>query len=115
MRPLFTNGRRQVAITGLGPVTAVGIGVEGLWEGLRREASPVRRITHFDASPFRSTMAAEVDGFEPNAFMERSRARRLDRFGHFALAATRLALDDAGFWSTGVDPARVAVQMGSAL
>lgn len=109
------DGRRRVAVTGLGPVTSVGTGVDAFWEGLRAEVSPVRSVTHFDASPFRSTIAAEVDGFEPRDYMERNRARRLDRFGHFALAATRLALDDAGLAEDALDPDRVAVQMGSAL
>ena len=107
--------RRRVAITGLGPVTAAGIGVEGFWEGLRREASPIRSVTRFDASPFRSTNAAEVDGFEPTDYMERNRARRLDRFGHLSLASARLAVDDAHLTPGAYDPETVAVQMGSAL
>jgi 3-oxoacyl-[acyl-carrier-protein] synthase II len=107
--------RRRVAITGLGPVTAAGIGVNPLWEGLRRERSLVRAVTRFDASPFRSTIAAEVQAFEPTDFMERNRARRLDRFGQFALAAARLAIEDAGLSAGDIEPEAVAVQMGSAL
>lgn len=109
-----TNGRR-VVITGLGPITASGVGVDGLWEGLRRRESPIRRITRFDPSELRSTNAAEVDDFDPLDHMDRGRARKLDRFGHFSLAASRLALDDAGLDPDDLDPHRVAVQMGSAL
>ncbi|MBI4545390.1 MAG: beta-ketoacyl-[acyl-carrier-protein] synthase family protein [Gemmatimonadetes bacterium] len=109
------NGDRQVAITGIGPITAAGIGVEGLWEGLRRECSPVRRITRFDPAPWRSQIAAEVDEFLPERFMEPRTARRLDRFNQFSIASARLALQDAGIDPAGVDPDRVAVQMGSAL
>lgn len=106
---------RRVVVTGIGPITASGIGVEGLWEGLRGVRSPVRRVTRFDPSPFRTHIAAEVDGFEPTDYMERRRARRLDRFAQFSIAATRSALDDAELDPSTLDPGRVAVQMGSAL
>ena len=109
------NGFHRVAITGLGPITAAGIGVEGLWEGLRRERSPIRRITRFDASPWRSRIAAEIDDFEPERFMDARTARRLDRYSQFSIAAARLALEDARLDPTRLDPDRVAVQMGSAL
>jgi 3-oxoacyl-[acyl-carrier-protein] synthase II len=106
---------RRVVITGVGPITAVGIGADGLWTGLQRERSPVRRVTRFDASPFKSRIAAEIDDFDAVNYMDRQRARRLDRFSQFSIAATRLALDDAGLDPATVDPDRVAVQMGTAL
>jgi 3-oxoacyl-[acyl-carrier-protein] synthase II len=106
---------RRVVITGIGCITPVGTGVEGLWEGLRRERSAVRRIDRFDPSPFRSHIAAQVDDFEPEEHMERQRARRLDRFGQVSVAASRLALQDAALEPAALDPDRVAVQMGSAL
>jgi 3-oxoacyl-[acyl-carrier-protein] synthase II len=110
------DGRQhRVAVTGIGPITAVGTGVDELWEGLRRERSPVRRITRFDASVWRSQIAAEVDGFEPGDYMDTKLARRLDRFCHFSIAATRLAIADAALDTGRVDLDRVAVQMGSAL
>lgn len=110
------NGTHQrVAVTGIGPITAAGTGVDGLWEGLRRERSPIRRITRFDASVWRSQIAAEVDGFEPADYMDTRIARRLDRFCHFSIAATRLAVADAGLDTARIDLDRVAVQMGSAL
>lgn len=105
----------RVAITGLGPITAVGIGVEEFWAGLRRERSPIRRITRFDPTQWRSQIAAEVDGFEATDYMESKAMRRLDRFGQFAIAAARLAVDDAGIDASALDHDRVAVQMGTAL
>jgi 3-oxoacyl-[acyl-carrier-protein] synthase II len=108
-------GFHRVAITGLGPITAAGIGTEGLWEGLRRERSPIRRVTRFDPSPWRSRLAAEVNDFEPERYMDARTARRLDRYSQFAIAATRLALDDARLDSSRLEPDRVAVQIGSAL
>jgi 3-oxoacyl-[acyl-carrier-protein] synthase II len=110
------NGRlHRVAITGIGPITAAGTGAAGLWEGLRRELSPIRRITRFDAAPWRSQIAAEVDGFEPADYMDLKLARRLDRFCHFSIASTRLALADAALDTSRIELDRVAVQMGSAL
>jgi 3-oxoacyl-[acyl-carrier-protein] synthase II len=109
------DGWRRVVVTGIGPITPAGIGVEGLWQGLKRLRSPVRRVTRFDPSPFRTTIAAEVDGFEPTDFMERNDARKLDLYAQFAVASTRAALDDANFRAGSADPGRVAVQMGSAL
>ena len=106
---------RRVVVTGLGPITSAGIGVEDFWEGLRRQESPVGPVTRFDASSFRSRVAAEVNDFDPLDFMDGGRARKLDRFGHFSLAAARLALEDAGLDPHDTDRNRVAVQMGSAL
>ena len=109
------NGRVRVAITGIGPITAAGTGVEGLWEGLRRERSPIRQITRFDASQWRSRIGAEIDEFEPTQYMDNKLARRLDRFTQFSIAASRMALTDANLDSSRMSSDRVAVQMGSAL
>ena len=105
----------RVAVTGLGPITAVGTGVENFFAGLRSERSPVRRITRFDASPWRSRIAAEVDDFDAAGYMDAKVARRYDRFAQFAVASARLALADARLDAESVDGERVAVQMGSAL
>ena len=74
-----------------------------------------RGVDRFDASPFRTTIAAQVDDFEATNFMERSLARRLDLYAQYAVAATRAAVDDAALDTESLDPGRVAVQMGSAL
>jgi 3-oxoacyl-[acyl-carrier-protein] synthase II len=105
----------RVAITGIGPITAAGTGAKAFWDGLRRRRSPIRRITRFDSSPWRSRLAAEVDDFEPTDFLDPKEARRLDRFMHFAIASTRLALEDASLDPADPDPDGVAVQFGSAL
>lgn len=107
--------RRSVVVTGLGPVTAAGIGVEPLLAGLRATRSPVADVTQFDASPFRSRMAAEVRDFDATAFMDARQARRLDRFVQLALASSKLAIDDAGIDVESLDRSRAAVQMGSAM
>ncbi|MEJ2185005.1 MAG: beta-ketoacyl-ACP synthase II [Gemmatimonadota bacterium] len=109
------NGPRRVAVTGLGPITASGIGVDELWRGLRRQRSPIRRATRFDPQAWRSQLAAEVDGFEPERYMDRRTSRRLDRYAQFSVAATRLALQDAHLEPASLDGDRVGVQIGSAL
>jgi 3-oxoacyl-[acyl-carrier-protein] synthase II len=107
--------RRSVVVTGLGPVTAAGVGVDGLLAGLHTRCSPVAEATQFDPSPFRSRMAAEVRDFDPTRFMDAKQARRLDRFVQFALASARLAIEDAGLDVESLDKNRTAVQMGSAM
>ena len=87
---------RRVVVTGLGPITAVGTGVEALRRGLRRAESPVRTLTTFDASPFRSRMAAELPDFDPEKYLDAKQVRRVDRFVQLTLASARLAVEDAG-------------------
>src|SRR5262245_14102183 len=106
---------RRVVITGVGPVTPIGIGVEAFWNGLRSAQSVVRRLTRFDPAPFRSHVAAEVDGFEATTYMEPKRAKRLDRCSQFTLAAAKLALQDAGIELAAENPDRFGAMMGSAL
>ncbi|HEX8212947.1 MAG TPA: beta-ketoacyl-ACP synthase II [Longimicrobium sp.] len=106
---------RRVVITGIGAITPIGTGVEGVWEGLRKRESAVRRISRFDPTPFRSHIAAQVDDFDPETYMERNRARRMERYAQFSVAASRQALEDAALDPAGEDPERVGVQMGSAL
>ena len=107
--------RRSVVVTGIGPITPSGIGVDGLLAGLRARRSPVADVTLFDSGPFRSHMAAEVGSFDPTAFMDAKQARRLDRFVQFAMASTKVAIEDSGIDVESLDPGRTAVQMGSAM
>ena len=105
---------RRVVITGIGAITPIGSGSTGLWHGTRRGVSAVRRISRFDPSPFTSQIAAEVDGFDPRDFMDARRARRLDRFSQFGMAASVLAVEDAHLDLNGNRDA-VGVYLGSAL
>ena len=81
---------RRVVITGIGAITPIGMGVDGLWGGLRRRSSAVRCITRFDPTMFKSRIAGEVPDFVPTDHIEERRARRLDRYSQFAIAATRM-------------------------
>jgi 3-oxoacyl-[acyl-carrier-protein] synthase II len=112
------TGRRRIWITGLGLVTPIGTGVDAFREGLRRATSPVKRIDRFDPSPFRSQVAAQVDDFDPLAWMAPKTARQLDRFSQFGMVAGQLALDDASLRpGEARAPAadRVGIYLGSAL
>jgi len=106
---------RRVVITGIGAITPIGIGVEGLWTGLQRAESAVRGITRFDPSPFRTRIAAQVDDFHPTDHIEERKARRIDRFGQFSVAASRMALADAELDLAKEDKDRIGVMMGTAL
>ncbi|HJR63436.1 MAG TPA: beta-ketoacyl-ACP synthase II [Gemmatimonadaceae bacterium] len=109
------NRSRRVAVTGIGAITPIGLTVDGLWSGLQAQRSAVRAVTRFDPTPFRSHIAAEVDGFEPADFIERKRVKRLDRFGHFSVAAARMALEDAAIDLSRENRERVGAMMGTAL
>src|ERR1051326_1872252 len=109
------NGARRVVITGVGGVTPIGTGAEGLWAGLTARTSAVREITRFDPTPYRSKIAAEIPDFRPQDHLDAKRAKRLDRFSQLAVTSARFALADAA-----LDPAReradrAGAMMGSAL
>jgi 3-oxoacyl-[acyl-carrier-protein] synthase II len=106
---------RRVVITGIGAITPIGLGVDGLWDGLQRRQSAIRCITRFDPSVFKSHIAGEVDGFYATDHIEERRARRLDRYSQFAIGATRMALADAELDLAREDPDRVGAMMGTAL
>jgi 3-oxoacyl-[acyl-carrier-protein] synthase II len=110
--------RRRIWITGIGVITPIGTGVDGFRAGLRAGHSPVKRIDRFDPSPFRSQVAAQVDDFDPLAWMPPKTARQLDRFSQFGLVAGRLALDDAAMTpgaGGAAAPERIGIYLGSAL
>src|ERR671914_768856 len=107
--------QRRVVVTGIGAITPIGVGVEGLWNGLRRGQSAVRSITRFDPSMFKSRIAGEVGDFSPSDHIEERRIRRLDRFSQFSVAATRMALADAALEPAREDPDRIGATMGTAL
>lgn len=105
----------DVAITGIGCVTPIGTGADGLWAGLRAGRSAVRTITRFDASRFRTRMAGEIPDFDGGDHLPQRAARRLDRFSQLAVVSARQALADAGIVPEREDRDRIGVMMGSAL
>ena len=106
---------RRVVITGVGAITPIGTGAAALWTGLRERRSAVQGITRFDPTPFKSRIAAQVNDFSASDHVEERRAKRLDRFGQFSIAAARLALVDAELALEREDRDRVGAMMGTAL
>ena len=105
---------RRVVVTGIGAITPIGSGANGLWDGVLADRSAVRTIDRFDASPFPSRIAAQIDDFDPADHLDARRARRLDRFSALSVAAARMAYADAGMDGS-ADPTRTGVWIGSAL
>ena len=112
----YGNGHaRRVVVSGIGAITPVGIGKDELWAGVRSGVSAVRAITRFDAAPFASRIAGEVDGFDPLDHLDARKVRRLDRFAQFSLVATQMALADARFDMARAATDEVGIYVGSAL
>lgn len=105
----------RVLITGIGAVTPIGTGKDGLWQGVLAERSAVRTIDRFDTSLYNCHIAASVDDFDPLDYMDAKRARRLDRYSQFAIAAGKLALEDACLEPSELRSDRAGVTIGSAL
>jgi 3-oxoacyl-[acyl-carrier-protein] synthase II len=103
-------------VTGLGPVTPIGIGKEAFWEGLRSGRSGVCRVDdRVDLDGIDVKIGAPVRDFDPLAFMDAKHARRVDRSAQLALAGSSLALSDADFARAGYDADRVAVVTGTGI
>ncbi|MFF2089763.1 beta-ketoacyl-[acyl-carrier-protein] synthase family protein [Paenibacillus sp. NPDC058174] len=105
----------KAVITGIGCVTPIGIGVQSLWEGVQKGASAVKAIDRFTPEGLRSRIAAQIDGFKAEDYMDKKRAHRMDRYSQLAVAGGRLALQDAGLSADSVDAERAGIFMGSAL
>jgi 3-oxoacyl-[acyl-carrier-protein] synthase II len=106
---------RRVVITGMGVVAPNGIGIDNFWNSLVHGQSGIRKITHFDASSYPCQVAAEVADFDPIQYMDPKTARRLARFAQFALAASRMGVEDSRLDLTSIDPWKVGVIIGSAI
>ena len=104
---------RRVVITGLGLVTPLGTGVEKAWLALVEGRSGVRPITRFDATGFDTRVAGEVPDFQPELWMEKKEARRLDLFEQFALAAGVMAWEDSGLKVSAENEDRIGCLVGS--
>ncbi|MCZ6661623.1 MAG: beta-ketoacyl-ACP synthase II [Actinobacteria bacterium] len=107
--------RRRVAVTGLGAVTPIGDDVGSTWRAMLAGESGIGPITLFDTSDYRSTIAGEIDGWDPEDHFDRREVRRIDRFAQFFLVAVREALQQAGLSYEEDDPAaaRAGVVVGA--
>src|SRR3989442_15258548 len=87
--------RRRAVITGIGPITCIGTGVDNFWNGILSEKSGIASITTFDPSVFRVRCAGEIRDWDPEHFFAPHRLKRLDRYAQFAVVSAKFALDDA--------------------
>ena len=107
--------QRRVVITGIGAVTPIGHGPDGLWQGIRSGQSAVRRVSAFDVSAYRCQVAAEVRDFDPTPYLDRKQLKRLDRYSQFAVCTAKMAVADAGLRLDQEVHSQVGVCIGSAL
>ncbi|WP_089099014.1 beta-ketoacyl-[acyl-carrier-protein] synthase family protein [Streptomyces hyaluromycini] len=106
---------RRAVITGVGVVAPGGVGHDAYWDLLTAGRTATRAISLFDASGFRSRVAAECD-FDPLAAgLSPQEVRRMDRAAQFAVVAAREAIEDSGLELSSADPGRVGVSIGSAV
>jgi len=106
---------RRVVVTGVGAIAAVGNDTASYWEGLKKGVSGIGPLTQFDAAAYPSRIAFEVKGFEPEKFMEKKEARRIDRYAQFAIWGTQQALQDAALDVAKIDRDRMGVVVGSGI
>jgi len=106
---------RRVVITGIGLVTPLGIGIEENWQALIEGKSGVGPITRFDANGYQTRFAGEVKNFNPEDFLPKKEARRLDLFLQFALAASQMAMEDARLTISDEESPRAGAIMGCGL
>jgi 3-oxoacyl-[acyl-carrier-protein] synthase II len=109
------SGRRRVVVTGLGIVSPVGNDVPSAWANLTAGKSGVRRITHFDASTFRTQIAGEVRDFDVATYISPKEARRMDQFIHYGIAASVQAIKDSGLEITDANRERIGCMVGSGI
>lgn len=110
------SNTRRVVVTGLGAITPIGHTKDGLWNGISSGSCGITEISRFNTSQIQTKVAAEINQFDPLNFFEAKLARRMDRFSQFGLAATDMAMKDAGIEDNPkILRERIGVTMGTAL
>lgn len=106
---------RRVVVTGIGCLSALGPDTASFWDGLIKGRSGISRITRFDPTDFPSKVGAEIRDFDPGKFMDPKEAKRNDRYTQYAVAASRMAIEDAKVDTTKLDAERFGVIIGSGI
>jgi len=106
---------KRVVVTGMGAITPIGNTLADYWEGLMAGRNGIGPITLFDASRHDSRIAGEVKGFNPEDYMDRKEAKRMDRFAQFAVAASKQALADANFVINDLNAEQVGIVIGTGI
>lgn len=105
--------QRRVVITGMGVVSPLGCRIDKFWERISEGVSGVRRITKFDPTGFACQIAGEVVELELENFLNKKEQRRLDQYGHYAIAASDMAIAESGIDANREVPERLGVIIGS--
>src|SRR6516165_1211245 len=107
---------RRVVITGVGPITSIGVGKEKFWSAIKEQRTGIGAVSRFDPSVFGATSSAEVPDWKPDEYFCPHRLKRLDRYAQFAVASVKLALADSGLEYSADNPQeRIGVSFGTAL
>ncbi len=107
---------RRVVVTGLGPLTPIGIGKESFWTGLTAGKSGVQRVDNMvDLDGIDVKIGAPITDFDPLDYMDKKRARRIERATQMAIAATQLAIKDANLNLQSIDPYRASILSGTGI
>lgn len=105
--------RRRVVITGMGAVTALGVGADNLWQSIRNGRSGIAKIERINVADLSTQVGAEIKDFDPGAFIEKKELKRMDRFVQYAMVAAGLAIEDARLDFALMDRKRTGVIIGS--
>lgn len=106
---------RRVVVTGLGAVTPIGNNVDDFWTSVRAGKIGFDQITKFDTTDYKCHIAAELKDFNPQDFMDRKAAKRMEPFSQYAVAAAKQAIDDSGLDIEKEDPYMVGCAIGSGI
>jgi 3-oxoacyl-[acyl-carrier-protein] synthase II len=107
--------RRRVVITGLGVIAPTGIGKDVFWQSCKEGKSGIKPITRFNPEGYDCRIAGEINNFDPLDYMDPKKAKRSDRFAHFAIASARMAISDAQLNLDKIEKDRVGVFYGAAM
>src|SRR3954469_10132970 len=107
------ESRPRIVVTGIGVVTSIGIGVEEFWPSVLAGRSGISTVESFDTGRYAVHLGGEVKGFDAAKYVRRLPPGSMARASHLAIAAARLALEDAGNPTAGLDPPGVGVSMGT--
>ena len=105
----------RVVVTGMGVISALGVGLDKFWDGLKAGQSGIRKIESFDTSGFTTQIAGEVPDFQAEDYIDKKLVKRSDRVIHFALAASNLAVEHAGLQLDSMDLDRVGAVIGTGI
>tara|TARA_B100001250_G_scaffold343234_1_gene311833 strand:+ start:260 stop:1513 length:1254 start_codon:yes stop_codon:yes gene_type:complete len=107
--------QRRVVVTGIGALTPIGNNLQSYWKSLLDGVSGAARITHFDATNFKTQFACELKNFDATNFLPKKEARKLDKFTQYALVVTEEAFNNSKLDLKNIDPDRAGVIWGSGI